>query len=149
MGGVNFFSKVTRVRMRRSQRKAISTLLMGGYFLAVTAGGAFHTHMGRDCCTEQTESANECHQHVCHAGHVHQRPADPSEPSDSPAFVAVAVPFDAHCPICSFLSQKPIPVATYANETSAELEQPLVRVRAIPPSDDIPTTVFSRGPPVA
>ena len=61
---------------------------------------------------------------------------------------AFAVPVDSHCPICSFLSQKPITVAVHASEDSAELEQPLVRVKSIPPSDDIPSTIFSRGPPL-
>jgi hypothetical protein len=149
MGSVEFPVWVTRVRMKRSHRKAITALLMGGYFLAVTVGGAFHTHLGRDCCTERGEPADACHEHVCHAEYLQHRSACCSEQSDSPVVLAVAAPFDTHCAICSFLSQKPIPVAAYANEASAELEQRLVRVWAIPPSDDIPTTVFSRGPPIA
>ena len=127
--------------------KAIAILLLGGYSLAVTVGGAFHTHLGGDCCSEESKSADHCHTHVCHAGHEYSTPTKSPESDDSLALEAVAIPFDSHCPICSFLSQKPIPVAVYGHEDSAELRQPLVRVRSVPASDDIPSTVFGRGPP--
>lgn len=130
--------------MKRVSHKAIVILLLGGYSLAVTVGGAFHTHRGSDCCTEENGRADACHTHVCHGGDSHTAPV---EVPVSPAVEAVTVPLDGHCPICSFLSQKPIPVTAQACEDSADLEQPLVRVRAIPPSDDIPSTVFGRGPP--
>ncbi len=132
--------------MRRLCRKATIALLLGGYFLAVTVGGAFHTHLGQDYCTAHRDTADDYHGHACQAGHTHQLPVGAAEIPDSPALEAVVL-FDPHCLICSFLSQKPIPIDTDASEASAELEQPLVLVRAIPPSDDIPSTVFGRGPP--
>ncbi len=139
--------------MRRLCHKLTTSLLLGGYLLAVTVGGAFHTHMGNSGCTGQDDSAAPCDGPVCHAGHAHETGhthgirASSSKTPESPALEAVVVLYDPHCPICTFLSQKPIPVAIYASEDSTELNQPLVRVRAIPPSDDIPTTVFGRGPP--
>ncbi len=133
--------------MRRLCRKLTIVLLLGGYVLAVTVGGAFHTHLGQDCCIRQDETVVNCHAHACQTGHIHQLPVSASETPDSPALEAVVVLVDPHCLICSFLSQKPIPIDTDASEASAQLEQPLVRVRAIPPSDDIPSTVFGRGPP--
>ena len=134
-------ARVMRVPMERMCHRAIAILLLGGYSLAVTVGGAFHTHLGGDCCTEESKPADACHSHVCHAGNAHATPAK------SPALETVAIPCDSHCPICSFLSQKPIPVAVQGREDSTELGQPLIRVRSIPPSDDIPSTVFGRGPP--
>jgi hypothetical protein len=128
-------------------RKIITLLLLGGYSLAVTVGGAFHTHIGSDCGTTENKSSGHCHSHACHAGHTHTTPSNSREQSESPTLERRALPFDSHCPICSFLAQKPIPVVTKACEHSVELRQPLVRVRAIPPSDDIPSTVFGRGPP--
>ncbi len=142
-----YFWGVTRVRMRRLCRKVAIALLLGGYLLAVTVGGAFHTHSGQDYCTAHSDTADDCHGHACRAGHTHPLPVSASEIPDSPALEAVVVPFDPHCLICSFLSQKPIPIDTDVSESSAELEQPLVRVRAVPPQDDIPSTVFGRGPP--
>ena len=128
-------------------RKLTIALLLGGYFLAVTAGGAFHTHLRHDCAAEASESSDTCPGSACCEGRSHQVPSRFVETSESPALQVEGVPFDPYCPICSFLSQKPVPVAVYSIEDSAELGQPLVRVRAIAPSDDIPTTVFGRGPP--
>lgn len=128
-------------------RKAIVLLLLGEYSLAVTVGGAFHTHLGGDCCSEKSGAAEGCHTHVCGADHTHAPPAERTGASHFPALETFDVPLDAHCPICSFLAQKPITVVSQTVVNSTDLEQPLVRVRAIPPSDDIPSTVFSRGPP--
>ena len=135
--------------MRRVFRQATILLLLGGYSLTVTVGGAFHTHLGVGCCGEHDGGqAEHCHGHLCDVVHAHATPADHGD-CDSDALVveAVGVPFDEHCPICSFLSQKPISTSVQECEASADLWQPLVRVKAISRSDDIPTTVFSRGPP--
>lgn len=133
--------------MRAVSRKAIVLLLLGGYSVAVTVGGAFHTHLGGGCCSEESGAAQSCHAHVCDAEHTHGTPNDRMGASHFPTLERFAVPLDAHCPICSFLAQKPIPVVSQAVEDSTDLEQSLARVKAIPPSDDIPSTVFSRGPP--
>ncbi len=135
--------------MSQLRNKTIATLLTGGYLLAVTVSGAFHTHSGPNSCSEPTGEAIDCRGHVCHVGHSHQVRTGSPQPSDASGVSAIHASFDSHCPICSFLSQKPIPVPTLVYQASADLKQPLVRVRAIPPSDDIPSTVFGRGPPSA
>ncbi|NLS91173.1 MAG: hypothetical protein GXX96_03195 [Planctomycetaceae bacterium] len=135
--------------MSQFRNKAIVTLLTGGYLLAVTVSGAFHTHSGPGCCSEPSGVAIDCRGHVCHVGHAHQVRTGSPQASDALGVSAVVAYFDSHCPICSFMSQKPIPASMLVHQVSAELRQPLVHVRAVPPSDDVPSTVFGRGPPIA
>lgn len=128
-------------------RKPLIALLLGGYILTVTVSGAFHTRLMHNCCTAPESASQSCSESTCCEGHDHQVLGRLLPTSKSPAFDAGIVASDLHCPVCSFLSQKPVPVEVYSIEQSAELGQSLVRVRAIPPSDDIPTTVYGRGPP--
>lgn len=131
--------------MNRHCHKISTALLLGGYAFTTLFGGAFHTHRGLASCL--AEANGDCGNSACHLNHVHSTPGNPSQGLKGPVLQADLVSSPSHCLICSFLSQKPAPPEVYSIEHSEQLRQPLVRLRAIPPSDDIPTTVFGRGPP--
>ncbi len=133
--------------MKRLHSKPTIALLLGGYFLTVTVGGAFHTHVRHDCGQQPSAPADVHAPVACCEGNSYRPSNCLLTQSKLPAFDTAGRAADTHCPICSFLSQKPVPAAIFSVERSAELGQPLVRVRAIAPLDDIPTTVFGRGPP--
>ena len=147
MGRGKFLIVSVLVQMRHRCHKAIVLFLLGGYSLAVTVSGAFHTHSSDDCCATKPKPADTCHSHACDHGHSHATYAHGAEESDSSTPDALAISPAYDCAVCSFLAQKPIPATAQASECSTELEQPLVRVRAVPPSDDAPATIFGRGPP--
>ncbi len=131
--------------MNRLFHKTSIALLLGGYAFVTLFGGAFHTHRGHDSCLAEADAG--CGNSACHFDHAHPVRAIPSQGPKGPVVQADLFSLPSHCPICSFLLQKPAPPDVYSIEHSEQLRQPLVRIRAIPPSDDIPTTVFGRGPP--
>ncbi len=142
-----FREQGVRVEMIFRYRKAISLLLLGGYSLVVSVSGAFHTHSASGGSVTKHDSAAPCCSHACHGNSDHVPHLPASAESDSSAPHGLITSAEPHCPICSFLAQKLIPPAFETHEDSRELEQPLVRVRALPPLDDTPSTVFGRAPP--
>jgi hypothetical protein len=128
--------------MIRLRRKIAVTLLLGWYLAVVSASGAFHTHAGDPCCAPRATATDCCHESTCHADE-----AVPTKDSEDTLAKSRIVLVDPDCPVCSFLAQKPIAGTVVENQTVTDLNRPLLRVRAIPPIDETPATIFLRGPP--
>jgi len=139
-------------------RKATAFLLLGGYLLSVTVGGAFHTHGPQEACCSGDDPApvthhHGAHDHPCHAahdhtGHVHCAPRETDDNrSHEPSVGGVIVAVDGTCAICSFLAQKPIPNQIVSRAAAAQLPQSLERVRAIARIEEPLSSISNRGPP--
>mgnify|MGYP001028442799 CR=1 FL=1 len=53
----------------------------------------------------------------------------------------------SHCPICDFLAQTPIPAAPVAGPALAGAVCLAVPIHRVAPVDEIPATLWGRGPP--
>ena len=92
------------VRMKCLYSKPTIALLLGGYFLAVTAGGAFHTHMRHDCGARSRVNRPKL---MPGTGLLRGSQSSGSRPSanveNSGVLMPKPIPSDPHCPVCSFL----------------------------------------------
>jgi hypothetical protein len=122
-------------------------LWLGVYLLAVTVGGAFHTHTADSCCAPVEHETDCCHDLACHTGHSHD--AAPDHEHHKTADGSQVAASDADCAVCSFLAQKPVPTAPVECVESTDLEQPVTKLHALAAIDHAATTIFIRGPPVA
>jgi len=135
-----------RTLMKILLHKTSVLVLLSGYLLAVTVGGAFHTHRG-SACSATTGEANPVGRHAlvgCHACGVaaSHRAGSPAEMVRSGRTVD-----HADCPICDFLAQTPIGAVAGVRPASAGAIEPVVLLPGTVWIAQIPVTVWSRGPP--
>jgi hypothetical protein len=116
-------------------RRAPAILILAQYLLATVAGGLFHDHGaargGLPPCG-------------CNG---HDRGAEP-QPA-APAFGSDSLAADCHgpCPVCQFLSKKPIPAAQVAEPAVARLTERSVPMRPVLRPQPLLRTHLSRAPP--
>ncbi|MGI6414625.1 MAG: hypothetical protein ACOX1P_03070 [Thermoguttaceae bacterium] len=132
--------------MKTLLHKTSVLLLLGGYFLAVTVGGAFHTHRG-SASSATTGEANSAGPHavlVCHGcgGAPSDRTGQPRE-----TVACGRVVDHSHCPICDFLAQTPICTVPVVCLASAGVAEPVVLLPVVAWVAQIRATFWSRGPP--
>jgi len=128
-----------------TNNRGLSIAVAAGYVLVVTTASLFHNHAAQDgggCCHGRSlahETSADCRQGE--SDKDSPRPHTPSAPAQCPSD-------SGNCPVCHFLSQKPVPAAEVAAVSSCTLVQ---EVSSTAPAR-IVVVVFSawhsRAPPV-
>ncbi len=132
--------------MKTLLHKTSVLLFLGGYFLAVTVGGAFHTHRGSACSTTAGEANSACPPTVLVCQECGGAPPDRTgQPRETVASGRVVD--HSHCPICDFLAQTPICTVPLVCLASAGVAEPVVLFPVVAWVAQIRATFWSRGPP--
>jgi hypothetical protein len=125
-------------------RRVPAILILAQYLLATVAGGLFHDHGAAPAACAPRESHSRCEPasrpHCCD-GHDRELATRAGN--------AASLAADCHgpCPVCQFLSKKPIPAAQEAEPSVARLIDRSAPVRPILRPQPLLRTDLTRAPP--
>ena len=133
-----------------AKRRSVATLaVLANYLLALTLGGALHVHGPRRCARTSGESPSAPRQDRagCPAGHSSDRlGCRPHHKADRTASLA-GFCHSENCPVCRFLSQKPVPDAPIEAVAYAGPARELAVARPLRRAGRVASAHQIRGPP--
>ena len=124
-------------------------LVLANYLLALTVGGSFHVHGDHQRARDSGHSASVCSHDaaglpggdsVSHAGYC----AAAHTATEGARLVSSR---SEKCPVCQFLTQKPVPGRVVQTVAFTELVDGWVPVHPVPLVDHVPSAHPIRGPP--
>ncbi len=122
--------------MQPNNRNLAVFLVLANYFLAVTVGAWFHDHAGH-----AHHQSGSCREHRLDQAHSHHE-QDHSDKKSLPLSGK-----KGSCPVCRFMAQKPISVASAEEVTSAPLVEVIEWTEPIRRTSPVAFTYHSRAPP--